>query len=109
MISVPTAKGEKKMRLIDADAFEVVTAQGVSMDFADGMQYVLEMLDKAPTIEAEPVRRGKYVLLYDTYGPMVCSECGGEAPSISMGSEYEESQYCPSCGAKMDGKEPDDR
>ena len=45
------------MRLIDADAFEVVTAKGVSMDFADGMQYVLEMIDKAPTIEADICRR----------------------------------------------------
>lgn len=98
------------MRLIDADAaYKMAKDDKRYPAFhyrkADlGDLYYLVLVD-SPTIEAEPVRHGEYVLLYDTYGPMVCSECGGEAPSISMGSEYEESQYCPSCGAKMDGKE----
>lgn len=85
-------------RLIDADAFEVVTAQGVSMDFADGMQYVLEMLDNAPTIEAEPVRHGRFV-------DGECENCGwfGDCVDVPFYN------YCPKCGAKMDGAEPDDR
>ena len=100
------------MRLIDADVLSqkwqnVLDQKANEKDSI--VYYIFELfmdrLKYEPTIEAEPVRHGKYVLLYDTYGPMVCSECGGEAPSISMGSEYEESQYCPSCGAKMDGKE----
>ena len=122
MISVPTAKGEKKMRLIDAHfVFEQIEKEKkdivvpnpyskcknseYDIGYNNALTMAKSIAKKAPTIKAEPVRNGEYVLLYDTYGPMVCSECGGEAPSILMGSEYEESRYCPSCGAKMDGKE----
>ena len=38
------------MRLIDADLFEVVAATAPSEDFIDGMMYILEMIDNAPTI-----------------------------------------------------------
>jgi hypothetical protein len=79
--SVVTAKGEKTMELIDGDFF--------TEEYYKWRE------------EAEPVRRGEWGLLYGTYGPMVCSECGGEAPTVLMGSEYKESQYCPTCGAKM--------
>lgn len=65
-------------------------------------------LCNVPAVDAVPVRHGEWGFLYGTYGPMVCSECGGEAPSVLMGSEYEESQYCPTYGAKMDGKENND-
>ncbi len=45
------------MRLIDADAFEVVSLEGVTEEFAEGAKYVLELLDKAPTVDAVPVVR----------------------------------------------------
>lgn len=42
-------------RYIDADAFEVVSLKDVSDEFAEGVMFVLEQLDKAPTIKARPV------------------------------------------------------
>lgn len=98
------------MRLIDADAFDerVRVAGGMSEeelteDFKDGIQAVLYMLSKQPTINPEPQRmRGKWVrtVLGSTngYGTTVmyqCSEC--ECMSIS---KY---NYCPNCGADMRG------
>ena len=59
----------------------------------------------APTIEAEPVRHGRWV---DNH----CTECG----EMPMGTEAWEMldvepprferfmDYCPNCGAKMDGE-----
>ena len=41
------------MRLIDADAFEVFTYTHRNNDFDHGVQYVLEAIDNAPTIEPD--------------------------------------------------------
>ena len=38
------------MRLIDADAFEVFGFSCKTLDFADGVLYVLDKIDEAPTI-----------------------------------------------------------
>ena len=96
-------------RLIDADAFEVFEFSSKSEDFADGVLYVLDKSDEAPTIEAEPVRHGRWVPLsydgytngYPVYDEWECSEChfaceGEGEPPLN---------YCPYCGAKLDGGE----
>ncbi|MBR0302677.1 MAG: hypothetical protein IJQ80_02395 [Clostridia bacterium] len=58
-------------------------------------------LEEAPTIEAEPVRRGRW--LFENIGKpnehCVCSECGTQADSDEAWN------YCPQCGALMEGKE----
>ena len=43
------------MRLIDVDVFEVVFFEGKSEEFVEGATYVLEQIDKQPTVEAKPV------------------------------------------------------
>ncbi len=83
------------MRLIDADAFEVVSLEGVTEEFAEGAKYVLELLDKAPTVEAVPVAHGRWIKDGEV---VVCSECGEE----HAWDEYR-ATYCEDCGAKMDG------
>ncbi len=62
----------------------------------------------APTIEAEPVKHGRWVLGevepgYFTPGgnrPWVCSECDYLASWMLDSPTY---NYCPNCGAKMQG------
>ena len=39
-------------RLIDADNFEVVSIEGRSEEFSDGVMWMLEQLDNAPTVDA---------------------------------------------------------
>ena len=60
-------------------------------------------IDKAPTIEAEPVRHGKWA--NDAVGVLHCSECNTQAP-WKYGRDFIdyrwESNYCPECGARMD-------
>lgn len=78
------------MRLIDADAY----------DFPDDLIY-------EPTIEAEPVRHGEWKKRerkwidedgkeWIKFDGIFCSACGNSSPPYN---------YCPNCGAKMDGKE----
>ena len=50
----------------------------------------------APTIEATPVRHGRYISDYKHYGLVGnCSECG---TSVKFSDNF-----CPNCGARMDG------
>ena len=57
---------------------------------------VIAAIEVAPAVDAEPVRHGKWV--EDDYGFYHC-KCGWEFDEPED-SSYE---YCPSCGAKMDG------
>lgn len=75
-------------RYIDADALiEAMTkfSNATGEDMTHGIFYA----HIAPTIDAEPVKRGKWIEEH-------CSECGqyvyhGDARN-----------YCPNCGARMD-------
>lgn len=59
----------------------------------DGRRF-MEQIDKMPTLEPEVVH-GRWVM-NNPYGIKCCSVCGyGQ----SIGAE----NYCPNCGAKMDG------
>lgn len=53
------------------------------------------VIDSAPTIDAEPVRHGHWVICSDGYYPY-CSKCKQEPGGKNM------TNYCPNCGAKMD-------
>ena len=86
------------MRLIDADA--LLKEMRVSGKAA----YMV--VQDAPAIEAEPVRHGRWVGIKgmappEYHGKHRCSICYARALERKF---YEElSDYCPNCGAKMDG------
>lgn len=85
------------MRLIDADALP----QG---------RVEWEDLVYAPTIEAEPVRRGRWIEHkskdWSGGGAYICSVCG-YGYSWAGFHEANEFTYCPNCGAKMEEQEDD--
>ncbi len=56
-------------------------------------------LSYLPTIEAEPVRHGRWSLAEDGDG-VVCSCCGKDFCNLVY--ETDDFNYCPNCGAKMD-------
>ena len=94
------------MRLIDADrALEIVRDQGIAHPNAYHLtKYATLILREAPTIEAEPLRHGRWVMK-NTCGPhterLHCSVCGKSPRSLCI------ERYCPNCGAKMDLEESD--
>ena len=60
-------------------------------------------LSYLPTIEAEPVRHGRWIWKGDDKG-WFCSECGGGC-LLDTESDWFKSNGCPHCRAKMDGDE----
>ena len=87
------------MRLVDADDLD---EKGI--EFSDTNVYVpIEAIWNAPTIDAEPVVHGEWIIERSPVEAEIkCSECGYsyiDADSYAK-AEY---NYCPNCGAKMDG------
>lgn len=93
------------MRLIDADALK---QDLLKRSFWPVI--VKTAVEKAPTIDSEPVKHGRWVLGHVPPGlctpggnrPWICSECGTVK---SWRMDKPESNYCPNCGAKMDLEE----
>ena len=70
------------------------------------------IIENAPTIEAEPIKHGRWIPCIKTGMPLTeygrcqgekwfgykCSECN----AIYKGNALTESPYCQRCGAKMD-------
>ena len=101
------------MRPIDANA---LLESGICAEYGYNdnglllipMRDVTNSIRNAPTIDAEPVRHGRW--LYNSYPTVwyghgeppewVCSECEERA--------YNTHDYCPNCGAKMDGGKDDE-
>ena len=86
------------LRLIDADALKAWIDCGrlrppTEMCFSE--VDVVRMLDKQPTIDAEPVRHGRWEGKKWSYS---CSICGGLSPEDGG----VKTNYCPDCGARMD-------
>lgn len=109
------------MRLIDADALMELfderldkahiqvatrrTGKTLWSGIHGGVNWCRNTIIEAPTIEAEPVRHGRWVNDLDENGFLCsawrkCSVCGGLNFS-------KRPPYCPNCGAKMDGDSHD--
>ena len=59
----------------------------------------LEYIKQMPTIEAEPVRHGRWFVKGQE---IYCSECNRESLYNSFGAS-KFSDFCPHCGVRMDG------
>lgn len=81
-------------RLIDADALKehISTHRSVMCPVAG----VLKDIDRIPTVDAEPVRHGKWIKFHDNgIAYQTCSECNYD---MKVGGA---DSWCPACGAKM--------
>ena len=86
-------------RLIDADALYELLDGGYDVDLdelPETKAELLRMIDHEETIDAEPVRHGRWIS-HGSY--FTCSVCGEEQYGVDTGR-----YYCPNCGAKMDGE-----
>lgn len=89
-------------RYIDADKFEKEIQQEASESIANA---VIRIIDRQPTAEVEEVKHGYWEeiktgeKLYDYC--FKCSNCNNITPPNSF---VVAPDYCPNCGAKMDGR-----
>lgn len=93
--------------LDDTDLSLGINREIVQFD-KDCKQNAVDMLKKAPTVDAEPVRHGKWIPKMIIIGGrkhfygMICSVCG-EYALEAEGDEFL-TDYCYNCGAKMDAE-----
>ena len=69
-------------------------------------QDIQDFLDNIPTADVTPVRHGRWICIRKGYGEYECSVCRGVDSNCSdyYGTHVvTEQEYCPNCGAKMDG------
>lgn len=106
------------MRLIDADAlmesfgckdatkYGNKTTEQRNNSYSTMMMYeIANLIDDAPTIDAEPVRHGTWILHADGSG--TCMECGSRQKHVWDYDNWQ--RYCGCCGAKMDRGVSDER
>ena len=83
------------MRQIDADALKHSIAGNIPL--MPTVRIAIEhRIDDMPTIEAEPVKHGRWYVV-DEQEPRryECTKC--------KRLSWDESNYCPNCGTRMDG------
>ena len=92
------------MRPIDADrALGIVRDQGIAHPNAYHLtNYATLILREAPTIDVTPVRHGRWVSVPHKLA-RVCSVCNRDEPYKFADIDADVYDYCPNCGAKMDG------
>ena len=93
------------MRLIDADAiFKDELILVVPQEHYPIAKYIVEKIKNTPTVDAEPVKHGRWTIHFDDIWPeestMECSFCHEE-----QGMGMLDTNFCPNCGAKMDEDE----
>ena len=92
------------MRPIDADAMREDWLENGENEYVYDTNAVLESIDVQPTIEAAPVVHGRWIEYHNEengtwhYDCSVCDD--GYAMTVK---DYRPHNYCPNCGAKMDG------
>lgn len=59
-------------------------------------------IKRLPAEDVEPVVHGRWVKEF--YHPYWCSCCEEIAPLDACGESHYKSNYCPNCGARMDGE-----
>lgn len=92
------------MRPIDADrALEIVRDQGIAHPNAYHLtNYATLILREAPTIDVALVRHGQWVSVPHKLA-RICSVCNRDEPYKFANINADVYDYCPNCGAKMDG------
>lgn len=114
--------GDEKMgEFIDKDRVLRIlkrysTENGSSLGFHSGaVDCVMEEIDMIEPTDVEPVRHGKWIEQRQSFDILGGSgTCTGTYPTCSLCGTFEtglhlRTEFCPGCGAKMDGGDEDAR
>ena len=83
-------------KYVDIEPLDFIAFTDKSEDFADGVKWAMEQVDKC-------AKRPEGEWIKDEYGNIICSVCRhapGRIP-VSMMAVPFKSCYCPNCGADM--------
>ena len=104
------------MRMIDADALRDKIIQRIieedtefpEYDWGTGLSIAKDILERTPTVDAEPVRHGKWMKSTERNKEWwwFCSNCQEHYFEDDLYiNEKHFPKYCPNCGAKMDAEQ----
>ena len=102
------------MTLIDKAALLNTIATEVHYDSERPLEMyakLLSVVNDAPTVDAEPVRHGRWCVTQAYPHTIYCSECFQRFAQAHWAVWEDGSlprDYCPHCGAKMDGERRED-
>ena len=71
----------------------------------DRANQIIDLFDDLPTADVQPMKRGRWIT-WDDSGFTKCSCCNSEyyiADSQTVGDSEGFVNFCPNCGARMDG------
>ena len=91
-------------RLIDTDAAYDVLTDYYHHSTDTQHAALKEALGRVESVDAVPVRHGRWKEDPSGYGFWICSACGFVSEASAAVMLY---KFCPVCGAKMDGKDGD--
>lgn len=87
------------MRLIDVEVLANWIDGSQRLDTEHDYEEVARYIEECPTVDAEPVRHGRWQGVSPFVDSLECSEC-----RYCITDEEFKTPYCPWCGAKMDGE-----
>lgn len=107
------------MRPIDADAvYKIIESYEIRKEtignplsdweygYTCGIERAESEIECAPTVDAEPVRHGKWIYSNDFHWYTAsCNKCGYQRRTDIKAEGWNQWKFCPNCGAKMDGRE----
>ena len=74
--------------------------------WADTIRYFEKRINNLDDYDVEPVRHAKWVLIDECVNEGVyCSNCHKKVYRAEYANQKVKSNYCPNCGAKMEGNE----
>jgi DNA-directed RNA polymerase subunit RPC12/RpoP len=84
----------------DADALEAAEKRIAELEKQHGNQLTRNIM-----LTAQIPKEGEWIWDSDT-GTYLCSECNATSPREDQDGDYIDCpNYCPNCGARMDGKD----
>lgn len=89
------------MRMIDAKKLETQTKE-LFQENPVVMGVLLRWIRKQPTVDAVPIRRGMWI---DARDYLKCPKCRAMVKRDFTFFDIGDWNYCPNCGARMDGKD----
>ena len=93
------------------EALNVIDVYGDGIGF-EVLSHAIRDVSLLPTVDAEQVRHGKWVdpeakRPWFRHHIFKCSVCGNTLDMDGVNAGRGDANYCPNCGAKMDGKTDD--
>ena len=93
------------MRLIDADIIQdelaILILYVAGTPEGECVEYAHNLIDAQPTIDAVPVVHAHWI--DQKHGVYKCSNCRNYLDFRGVNAGRGDANYCPNCGAEMDG------